>query len=399
MTSFRARNGHSAHKGVAAHNGRNGTGGDAYRSAGIDYDVLDAGKRLALDQALLTSPLLAKRDAVAFDASRGESSFVLEVAGTTLAFVLEALGTKSIIARQVHSELGSNHFDDVAYDTVAAAVNDLCCVGALPLVVNAYFATGSSDWYSDPSRATALVKGWRSACTHAGCAWGGGESPTLPGLVTPDDIELAASVVGRVPDGRQPLFGDDLAPGDEIVLVQSTGLHANGASLARSVAEGLDDGYATRLPSGRTFGDALLAPTTIYAPLIEQIYEWQLPVSYISNITGHGFLKLMRAQKQLTYRIESVPRVPEVLEFLTGCTKMDQRAAYRTLNMGAGLAVYCSAGSGSRVVEAARSVGVDALLAGAVEEGPRRVVLEPFDVVYEGEDLRLGPTQDQAISS
>jgi len=116
----------------------------SYRAAGVDYEALDAGKRQAIAEALSTSPLLAARGARALDASRGEPAFVFELAGRSLAFVVEGLGTKSLVARQVFERQGVNRFADVGYDAVAAIVNDLACVGALPLVVNAYFATGSS---------------------------------------------------------------------------------------------------------------------------------------------------------------------------------------------------------------------------------------------------------------
>src|ERR1700729_561784 len=135
--------------------------GDAsYRAAGVDYETLDAGKRLAIAGALSTSSLLAARGGHALDASRGEPAFVFELDGRTLAFVVEGLGTKSMIARQVLEGQGINRFGDVAYDTVAAICNDLCCVGALPLVVNAYFATGASDWYSHQDRQAGLLAGW-----------------------------------------------------------------------------------------------------------------------------------------------------------------------------------------------------------------------------------------------
>src|SRR5207302_297067 len=178
---------------------------------------------------------LAASGGRALDESRGEPAFVFEAGGRLLAFVVEGLGTKSIIARQVEEQLGLSRFADVAYDTVAAIVNDLCCVGALPLVVNAYFATGSSGWYAQPQRAASLLEGWRRACADAGCAWGGGESPSLPGLLDAAEIELAGAAVGAVPEGRAPILGERLGAGDEIVLVASSGLHANGASLARLV--------------------------------------------------------------------------------------------------------------------------------------------------------------------
>jgi phosphoribosylformylglycinamidine cyclo-ligase len=116
-----------------------------------------------------------------------------------------------------------------------------------------------------------------------------------------------------------------------------------------------------------------------------------VPVTYVSHITGHGLLKLMRSPKSLTYRISRLPPVPEVLSFLAAQAQMAPRAAYSTLNMGAGLAIYCRPGTSAQVVEIAEAVGIDALAAGAVEDGPRRIVLEPLDIAYAGDDLRLSP--------
>jgi phosphoribosylformylglycinamidine cyclo-ligase len=366
-------------------------GESAYASAGVDYATLDAGKRLALTEALGTSGALAAHGGRALDVSRGEPAFVFELGDRTLAFVMEGLGTKAVASRQVAEQLGLNRFDAVAYDTVAAIVNDLCCVGALPLVVNAYFATGSSDWYRNAEWHAALVKGWSRACADAGAAWGGGESPSLPGLVSPEEIELAGSAIGALPDGRSPILGQDLSPGDEIVMVASSGLHANGASLARMIAERLPDGYATALPSGRAYGDALLDPSILYAKLVGALAEADVPVSYLSHVTGHGLLKLMRPSRDLTYRITALPPVPEVLAFLAEQAEMDAHAAYSTLNMGSGFAVYTAAGSGERVVEIARGLGHDALIAGQVEDGSRQVVVEPIGVVYADAELDLSP--------
>jgi phosphoribosylformylglycinamidine cyclo-ligase len=360
-----------------------------YRDAGVDYDALDAGKRSAIAKALSTSPLLLARGGRALDSSRGEPAFVFELDGRALAFVVEGLGTKSIIARHVLEEQGIDRFADVAYDTVAAILNDLCCVGALPLVVNAYFATGSSDWYREPARNEALLEGWRRACEDAGCVWGGGESPSLSGLVQERDIELAGAAVGAVPAGHSPILGERLQAGDEIVIVVSSGLHANGASLARLLAARLPDGYATELPSGTTLGEALLAPSLLYAPLVAALLASGPPLSYISHVTGHGLLKLMRPPTQLRYRIDSLPPVPEVLDFLVAEARLDPHAAYSTFNMGSGYALYCRAGDGSAIVRTAGELGFDALLAGRVEEGPRSVVVEPVGITYESDELEL----------
>jgi phosphoribosylformylglycinamidine cyclo-ligase len=361
----------------------------SYREAGVDYGALDAGKRSAMVQALSTSALLAAHGARALDASRGEPAFVFELDGRALAFVVEGLGTKSIIARHVLEQQGVNRFGDVAYDAVAAIVNDLCCVGALPLVVNAYFATGASEWYSEHERSAALLAGWRKACEDAGCAWGGGESPSLPGLLDEREIELAGAAVGAVPVGRAPILGEELQPGDEIVLVASSGLHANGASLARLIATRLPDGYATVLPDGSSFGEALLAPTVMYAPLVAALLERGPTLTYISHITGHGLLKLMRPTKPLTYRIERLPEVSAVLEFLAERAGLDAHAAYSTFNMGSGYAFYCAPGGGEQIVRIADELGLSALLAGHVEQGPRQVVIEPVGVRFNDAELEL----------
>jgi phosphoribosylformylglycinamidine cyclo-ligase len=361
----------------------------AYRAAGVDYEALDAGKRLAIAEALSTSPLLVKRGGLALDASRGEPAFVFELAGRSFAFVVEGLGTKSVVARHVLERQGINRFADIGYDAVAAIVNDLGCVGALPLVVNAYFATGSSDWYGEGERTAALLEGWRRACVDAGCTWGGGESPSLPGLLSEPDIELAGAAVGAVPAGHSAILGEALGPGDEIVLVASSGLHANGASLARLVADRLGAGYATMLPGGTTLGEALLAPSLVYVGLVDALLRSDVAVTYMSHISGHGLLKLMRSPKPLTYTIEQLPEVPPVLSFLAAEAGLDAHAAYSTFNMGSGYAVYCAAGGGKAIVEIAGGLGLRAILAGNVVEGPRQVILGPVGVRFEGQELGL----------
>jgi phosphoribosylformylglycinamidine cyclo-ligase len=367
---------------------------DAYRAAGVDYNTLDAGKRTAMAKALSTSPLLTARGGRAVDASRGEPAFVFELGEQTFAFVVEGLGTKSVIARHVLETQGIDRFADVAYDTVAAILNDLCCVGALPLVVNAYFATGASEWYLQAERSESLLEGWRRACDDAGCVWGGGESPTLPGMLAEEDIELAGAAVGAVPAGRSAILGERLGPGDEIVLVSSSGLHANGASLARLVAGRLPEGYATRLGGERdagatTLGEALLEPSVMYVPLLAAVLDAGVELTYISHITGHGLLKLMRPAKRLTYRIERLPDVPEVLSFLVEQAGLDAAAAYSTFNMGSGYALYCPPGAGRAIVQLAEGLGLSAVLAGHVEDGPRQVILEPVDVRFTGDQLEL----------
>jgi phosphoribosylformylglycinamidine cyclo-ligase len=132
----------------------------------------------------------------------------------------------------------------------------------------------------------------------------------------------------------------------------------------------------------------------MYAGLVQALLDFDVEVSYLSHITGHGLLKLMRRPQQFTYRISELPPVPEVLAFLVAQAGLDNRAAYQTFNMGAGYAVYCEAGSGSQVVALARTAGLQARVAGLVETGPRRVILEQIGVEYAGEELEFTELRD-----
>ena len=246
----------------------------SYRAAGVDYEALDAGKRLAM--AARAVHLAAAAGARWARARRLPRRARVRVRARRADVRVRRRGARHEVdhrpprARVAWASTASR---DVAYDAVAAILNDLACVGALPLVANAYFATGASAWYAQRERAEALLEGWRRACEDAGCVWGGGESPSLPGLLDEQEIELAGAAVGAVPEGRAPLLGEELRAGDEIVLVASSGLHANGASLARLVAERLHDGYATRCPTARRFGEALLAPSIMYVPLVAALLQ------------------------------------------------------------------------------------------------------------------------------
>lgn len=357
-----------------------------YAESGVDYEYLDSGKHAAVAAARTTDHLIERLGARALGESRGESAFVFELEGRHFAFVLECLGTKSAFARQVYEETGENRFADVGYDTVACIVNDLICVGALPAVMNAYFATGSSDWYADKNRANALVEGFRKGCEDAGATWGGGESPGLKGLVNGPDIELAGSCVGLIPKDHEPLLGDELAAGDSIVLIGSSGIHTNGISLARKAVEDLPDGMGTKLSDGRTLGDAICTPSLIYAQLVEKLLENEIPVTYLVHLTGHGFRKIMRPSLPFTYRVGAVPNVPEELQFLANHFGMMPADAYATFNMGVGFVVYCRSEAASQVVQLAKAGGLDALVAGEVEDGPRQVIIDPLDVHYSDED-------------
>ncbi|NDY90626.1 AIR synthase-related protein [Ideonella livida] len=361
----------------------------SYEQAGVNYDLIDPLKVAAQRAAAATAGHLPAHGFQEVPASRGESAYVVDVGPFYLASIVECLGSKALVADEMQRLTGRSYYAGIAQDTIAMAVNDLITVGATPLVVQAYWAAGGSEWFKDAERAQALVQGWKAACDVCGVAWGGGETPALAGIVEAGRIDLAASCTGIISPKTRLSVGDDLGPGDAIVLLASSGIHANGLSLARKLAERLPDGYLTEIEPGLTYGDALLAPTTLYSPVTEALASAGVKLNYCANITGHGWRKLLRHPKALTYRIRNVPPVPAVLKFMAQQARHDDREAYSTLNMGAGFALFVPAEQAARTVEIARAAGVDAWVAGSVEAGPKQLLVEPLSLRFSDDDLQL----------
>ena len=364
-----------------------------YKTAGVDYAKIDPLKVLAQRAAAETAGNLAQHGLSEVAASRGESAYLVDCGDFYLASITECLGTKALVADAMRAlpsnSAGRTYYDQIAQDTLAMAINDIITVGATPISVHAYWASGGSDWFADEQRARDLVEGWKRACDRCGVSWGGVETPALAGVVEPGRIDLAASCVGIVRPKSRLTLGDKLAAGDAIVLLESSGIHANGISLARKLAEQLPDGYATRLDDGTLFGDALLAPTLLYSPVTEALAAAGIVPHYCVNITGHGWRKLMRHQAAFTYRIDALPPVPPVLRFIQQHAAIDDREAYGNLNMGAGFALFIASADAERTVQVARSAGFSALLAGRVDNGEKRIVIEPLQLVFSGDDLHV----------
>ena len=294
-----------------------------YEQAGVNYDQVDPIKLLAQQSARATAAQLMQHGLTEVAASRGESAYVLDIGPFYLASIVECLGTKILVADAVYRETGQSFYAAIAQDTIAMAVNDLITVGATPLIVQAYWAAGGSDWFSDKKRAADLIAGWKAACEISGVSWGGGETPALAGVVEGGTIDLGASCVGLVNPKSRLSLGDNLAAGDAIVILASSGIHANGVSLARKLTERLANGYQTDIGNGEAFGEALLAPTTLYAPVTEALAKAGVTVNYCINVTGHGWRKLLRHTSEFTYRIHTVPPVPPVLSFMQREAKLD----------------------------------------------------------------------------
>ena len=364
----------------------------SYDQAGVDYDLIDPLKVRAQRAAASTAVHLATHGFAEVAASRGESAYVVDVGPFYIASIVECLGSKALVADEMHRLTGKSYYDSIAQDTIAMAINDLITVGATPLIVQAYWAAGGSDWFTDGQRSAALVDGWKRACDACGVAWGGGETPALAGIVVDGRIDLAASCTGLINPKERLSVGDQLAPGDAIVMLASSGIHANGLSLARKLVERLPQGYLTPLsadPNSPSFGDALLAPTVLYSPVTEALYKAGITPRYCVNITGHGWRKLLRHPAQHRYRIHTVPEVTPVLKFIQQHAHQDDREAYSTFNMGAGFALFVKAEDAQRTADVAQAMGVAAWVCGAIEAGPKELLIEPLGIHFGTDDLQL----------
>ena len=369
-----------------------GLEGLSYGGAGVDYGLIDPLKVAAQRAAASTAVHLDAHGFSEVESSRGESAYVVDVGPFYLASIVECLGSKVLVADAMEQLTGRSFYAGIAQDTIAMAVNDLVTVGATPLVVQAYWAAGGSDWFADAARSRALVDGWKRACDHCGIAWGGGETPALAGIVESGRIDLAASCTGIVSPKERLSLGERLGAGDVIVLLASSGIHANGLSLARQLADRLPRGYLTPLAGSAvpiSYGEALLEPTLLYSPIMEALHKAGVRPHYCANITGHGWRKLLRHRAELSYRIHTLPDVPPVLRFIQDQAGLSDRDAYGTFNMGAGFAIFVAAEDGARTVDVIRKAGVDAWVAGSVEAGAKKLHIEPLGIEYEGSELGL----------
>ena len=354
----------------------------------VDYDVADPAKILAQNEGKATAGNMPFGFSEV-EGTRGESAYVFDMGDYYGALVQEGLGTKSLIAQQIYQQTGKSYFANIAQDTVATIINDLISVGATPVVSNAYWSSSSYEWLADKQLTEEFIKGWRAACDQAKVVWGGGETQALSGIVKDGVLELAGSGFGVIKDKKRLVTEKNLAEGDSIILIESSGIHANGVSLARKIAERLPEGYATKLPSGKSYGESLMAPTHLYAAILEQLFSAGIDIHYLSNITGHGWRKIMRATAEFSYEFDEVPPVDELFDFIAEHSGNDKQEMYGNYNMGAGYAVYLPPEQTEKASQVIEVAGLKCWVAGEVKAGPRQVVIKPKSITFAGKSLGL----------
>jgi len=367
-----------------------------YAGVGVNYDAMDPFKRMAQTAGRYTSGNIARLNGgefKEFEASRGESAYLIEAAKSYLAHVEEGLGTKNLVADAMYKLTGKSYYDHIAQCTVAMIVNDMITLGALPLSVAMHLAVGDSKWFDDQVRCQDLVNGWKRACNLSRCVWGGGETPTLKGVVVPEAVVLSGSAIGLVKPKERLIVADKIQHGDAIVILESSGIHANGLTLAREIADKLPQGYLTRLPNGRTYGETLLDATCIYVPIVEDCLNAGVDIHYAVNITGHGWRKLMRATQPFAYVIEQLPKQLSIFDFLQKHGPVDDYEAYGNFNMSAGFALYVPESDVKKVWQVLHtyhdpSNRFGVVYAGHIEKSDvKKVVIKPKNLEYLGSTL------------
>ncbi|WP_342438279.1 phosphoribosylformylglycinamidine cyclo-ligase [Paenibacillus sp. FSL L8-0436] len=285
----------------------------------------------------------------------------------------DGVGTKLKIA------FAADRHDTIGIDAVAMCVNDIVVQGAEPLFFLDYLACDKVV----PEKIEAIVAGIAEGCHQAGCALIGGETAEMPGMYSAGEYDIAGFTVG-VADKAKLVTGANIAPGDTVIGLASSGVHSNGFSLVRKLL--LEkDGYALNdvVPElGVPLVDVLLAPTKIYVKPLLALLE-QLPVKGMAHITGGGFIenipRVLPDHVNVEINYGSWPILP-IFGLLQSKGNVSNRDMFTTFNMGVGLVLVVSAEDGEKALELLKAGGEEAYLIGTVTEGERKVTFTGAEV-------------------
>ena len=279
----------------------------------------------------------------------------------------DGVGTKIRIA-----QLMDKH-DTIGIDCVAMCVNDIICCGARPLFFLDYIAIGKNE----PEKVASIVSGVAEGCVQAGCALTGGETAEHPGLMAPEDYDLAGFAVGVV-DRERIIDKSRVRPGDVVLSLGSSGLHSNGFSLVRKVldVEHADlDEWSEEL--GGALGGDLLQPTRIYVKPVLAAIE-AADIHGISHITGGGFYEnIPRCLPEgLTAKIEkNALWIDPIFRMIQRLGDIPERDMFNTFNMGTGMVLVTAKEDADKAIAALNSKGQGAKVIGEIVPGDERVVL------------------------
>jgi phosphoribosylformylglycinamidine cyclo-ligase len=316
---------------------------DAYAAAGVDTGAADQSVSALVDvlrqidpgRAALTVPL------------PGHYASVIRIAPNLgVALATDSVGSKVIVAQQ------AGRFDSIGIDCVAMNVNDLICVGATPLALLDYLAVEGAD--AGMLREVAL--GLKAGAELAGIEIPGGEVCQLPEVIrghpSPRGFDLVGSAFGTVALDRI-VDGSACRPGDALIGLPSSGVHANGLTLARRALLEQGDLELDARPEelgGASVADVLLEPTVIYVRAVTELLESGIPVHGLAHITGGGLLNLLRIGRRIGYEIADPLPVTPVFGLIEELGGVSAAEMWEVFNMGCGLCVIAPADQAAEAV-------------------------------------------------
>jgi phosphoribosylformylglycinamidine cyclo-ligase len=260
--------------------------------------------------------------------------------------------------------------DTIGLDLVAMVADDVVVCGARPLVLTDYIACGRLV----PGRVAAIVGGIAAGCQIAGCALVGGETAEHPGLLEPDEYDVAGAAFGVV-EADDVLGADRVEAGDAVVALASSGLHANGYSLVRRVVGRAGWAYDRYVQEfGRTLGEELLEPTRIYAAdVLDLASTFEKDLHALAHVTGGGLAaNLARVLPDAVHAVvdRGTWRPAPVFELIARLGAVPRADLERTFNLGVGMVAVVSPGRAGEAVERLAGRGVPAWVIGTVAAGP-----------------------------
>ncbi|MEG2621583.1 MAG: phosphoribosylformylglycinamidine cyclo-ligase [Clostridia bacterium] len=338
---------------------------DSYREAGVD---ITAGYR-AVE---LMKRHVARTMIPGVVSGLGDFGGLFELDLTGINHPVLVSGTDGVGTKLKLAFLMGKH-DTVGIDCVAMCVNDIICCGAKPLTFLDYIAVGKNL----PEKVAEVVSGVCEGCVQAGCALIGGETAEMPGFYPEDEYDLAGFAVGVV-DKAKILDKRQMAPGDALIALPSSGIHSNGFSLVRKVFDVEHcDLTSVRAQLGESLGDALLRPTRIYVKPMLALME-QVRVSAVAHITGGGFYENIPRSLPagLTARIDQKAlKTPPIFKMLQETGHISDRDMFNTFNMGVGMTAVVAQKDVQAAIRILQGAGEAAYQLGEIARGDERVEL------------------------
>ena len=329
-----------------------------YREAGVDLEAGYESVRLIKSHVARTKVLGAVDSIGAFggmfDLSLLKMKEPLLVSGT------DGVVTKLMIA------FDCDKHDTIGIDAVAMCVNDVLVQGAMPIFFLDYLAVGKNT----PTKIEQLVKGVADGCVLSECALIGGETAEMPDMYDPNHYDIAGFCVGAVEKSKL-LNGQNIASGQVLIGLPSSGCHSNGYSLVRKVLlkDAKLDLHQFYPEFGKTLGEELLTPTKIYVKAIKHLLNKEIDIKGMSHITGGGFYenlpRMLKDGLGVEINVNSFPR-PEIFNLIMKTGNIEEKEMYNVFNMGLGFVMAVDAKDVEVVLSELASVNEPAYIVGKV---------------------------------